>query len=116
MGPIFALNLDSNGTTVDIHNIENSKTIPEQKEARDCKTQKEVLAFLKKLQSFEIKESISFHHAHNKNYDGHNGKIFPRGQTHECSLDKQISFVELKISEKDQGLKPLEEHYWCRLM
>lgn len=115
MGPIFALNLDSNGTTVNILNIENTKTIPEQQEALACKTHKEVLALLEKIQKTEINDSFSFHHAHNKNYEGHNPKTFPKGQTHECSLENQISFVKLKISEEDQGIKPLEENYWCTL-
>jgi len=115
MSPIFALNLDSNGTTVNIINIENSKTIPEQQEAAACKTHKEVLVFLKKIDSSEIKESFSFHHAHNKNYEEHTGKIFPKGKTHVCLLQNQISFVEFRISEENQGIRPLEENYWCIL-
>lgn len=116
MSPIFALNLDSNGTTVNIINIENSKTIPQQQEALACKTHKEVLFLLKKIDASEIKESFSFHHAHNKNYENHDGNTIPKGKTHECSLESQISFVELKISEENQGIRPLEENYWCILL
>ncbi len=114
MSPIFALNLDSNGTAVNIINIETSKTIPEQQEAAACKTHKEVLVFLKKLQSSEIKECITFHHAHNINYEDHDGNTIPKGKTHECSLKNQINFVKLKISEENQGIRPLEND-WCIL-
>lgn len=114
MSPIFALNLDSNGTTVNIINIENSKTIPEQQEAAACKTHKEVLVFLKKIDSSEIKESFSFHHAHNTNYKDHDGNTIPKGKTHECSLKSQISFVKLRILEENQGIRPLEND-WCIL-
>jgi len=100
----YILYLASEGDTVKIKGNVNNPTLPEQLEASACKTHQQVLALLEKINSTEIKNTLSFYHVHNPSYDEHFG-TWPKGVAHHCTLDKQISFVRNKISEAADGLK-----------
>lgn len=92
------------------------KTIPEQAEAAACASHESVLAFLRKLQSSDRKDSLAFYHSHNNFYPNHT--TYPKGSTHPCSLDEQISFVTNKILEKERGIRqpqPIQKS-WCVIL
>lgn len=101
----FTLYLSGEGDSVAIKSYQDEKsTLPEQAEALACKTHEEVLAFLKKLIESDTKNHLNFYHHHNTCYDGHAG-TFPKGSAHPCSLEKQIDFVQYKISEATHGIR-----------
>lgn len=108
----FTLYLSSEGDSVEIKNFQDTSTIPEQLEAISCKTHKQVLAFLEKINSSETKDLLSFYHVHNTSYEAHHGTS-PKGKAHLCSLDKQISFVQYKIFEQEHGARSPAQNSWC---
>ena len=115
----YVLYLSKEGDSVEIRKIckqnataSEKKEILEdmQKEAVKHKTHETVLIFLKQLSSSDIRNHLNFYHDDNPYYTGHVGNELV-AIAHPCALEKQIDFVQYKISEQKHGVraKPQEK-------
>jgi hypothetical protein len=112
----FTLYLSKEGDSVEIKNLNDTSTIPEQLEAASCKTHSQVLSFLEKINTSEAKNNLEFWHKENPAYLVHyQGK----GVAHPCAIDQQIEFVRFKIAEEAQGprqQRTAAQNTWCVLL
>jgi hypothetical protein len=95
--PKLALYLSQQGDSVEIKNFydKNASTLPVQVEAAKCKTQEQVLEFLKGLQESKMKNNMTFHHTSFMFGDKkHCSTVRPN---HTCDLAEQILFVSSRI-------------------
>lgn len=100
----FCVILNAEGSEVELINYVGTAEIPEQNEAKNCQTHEQVLNFLEKIRSSNLKDQFGFFHKHNNFYQTHR-KIETYTVSHLCPLDQQISFVRYKMMEKEHGIR-----------
>lgn len=93
MGSSVVLYLSSSGNT--FTHYEGADTHPCVKKASECKTHQAVLEF---VQGLKGDENCQLYHDHNPKYRAHSSI---KGRVHQCPREKMISFVELRIKEKN---------------
>lgn len=99
-GDSFNLKLRGNNNFRDV-DFQTDNVHPYLKKAAECKTHQAVLEFLKGIKG---DEQCELYHSHNPKYPSHSLNVgfgMVKGAAHKCPVEKMISFVELRIKEKN---------------